>query len=106
MKKVDEYIESLPDERREIAEILRELIIENVHGIEERLSFKIPFYHYFGMFMYLNNTKDGVDVAFCRGKDLLEAFPQLELKSRAAISYCYCHFQKGYYKIWHQGAHH
>lgn len=86
MKKVDEYIESLPDERREIAEILRELIIENVHGIEERLSFKIPFYHYFGMFMYLNNTKDGVDVAFCRGKDLLEAFPQLELKSRAAIA--------------------
>lgn len=86
MKKVDEYIESLPDERREIAEILRELIIENVHGIEERLSFKVPFYHYFGMFMYLNNTKEGIDVAFCRGKDLLEAFPQLELKSRAAIA--------------------
>ncbi len=86
MKKVDEYIEALPDERRELAEILREMIIENVPGIEERFSFKIPFYHYFGMFMYLNNTPKGVDVAFCRGKDLLEAFPQLELKSRAAIA--------------------
>ncbi len=86
MKKVDEYIESLPDERRELAELLREMIIENVPGIEERLSFKVPFYHYFGMFMYLNNTKEGIDVAFCRGKDLLEAFPQLELKSRAAIA--------------------
>lgn len=86
MKKVDEYIESLPDERRELAALLRDLIIENVPGIEERLSFEIPFYHYFGMFMYLNNTKEGIDVAFCRGKDLLEAFPQLELKSRAAIA--------------------
>lgn len=86
MKKVDEYIESLSDERRELTELLREMIIENVPGIEERLSFKIPFYHYFGMFMYLNNTKEGIDVAFCRGKDLLEAFPQLELKSRAAIA--------------------
>ena len=86
MKKVDEYIESLPDERQELAKILRELIIENVPGIEERFSFKIPFYHYFGMFMYLNNTKEGIDVAFCRGKDLLEAFPQLELKSRATIA--------------------
>jgi hypothetical protein len=86
MRKVDEYIENLPDERRELCELLRELIVENVPGIEEKLSFKIPFYHYFGMFMYLNNTKDGIDVAFCRGKDLLEAFPQLNLKTRAAIA--------------------
>ena len=86
MKKVDEYIEGLPDERRELAGLLRDLIIENVPGIEERLSFKIPFYHYFGMFMYLNNTKEGIDVAFCRGKDLLDAFPQLELKLRATIA--------------------
>ncbi len=38
------------------------------------------------MFMYLNNTKQGIDVAFCRGKDLLEAFPILDLKNRSAIA--------------------
>lgn len=86
MRKVHEYIENLPDERRELCELLRELVLENVPGIEEKLSFKIPFYHYFGMFMYLNNTKDGIDVAFCRGKDLLEAFPQLNIKTRATIA--------------------
>lgn len=86
MRSVDEYIESLPDERKKICEIARELILTNVPGIEEKLSFKIPFYHYFGMFMYLNNTKEGVDVAFCRGKDLLEEFPQLNIKKRAAIA--------------------
>lgn len=86
MRSVDEYIESLPDDRREICEIARELILSNVPGIEEKLSFKIPFYHFFGMFMYLNNTKEGIDVAFCRGKDLLEEFPQLNIKKRATIA--------------------
>lgn len=86
MRSVDEYIESLPDGRRGICELIRELILSNVPGIEEKISFKIPFYHYFGMFMYLNNTKEGIDVAFCRGKDLLEEFPQLNIKNRATIA--------------------
>ena len=34
----------------------------------------------------MNNTKEGIDVAFMRGKDLLEAFPQLEPKDRAIIA--------------------
>ncbi|HEX7847192.1 MAG TPA: DUF1801 domain-containing protein [Chitinophagaceae bacterium] len=86
MKTVDAYIEALPEERKEICEILREIILENVPGIIEKLSFKIPFYHYYGMFMYLNNTKEGIDVAFCRGRDLLETFPQLTSKSRAIVA--------------------
>lgn len=86
MRKVDAYIEALPEGRRELCAVLRELIIETVPAVEEKLSFRIPFYHYFGMFMYLNNTKEGIDVAFCRGKDLLEAFPQLQQKNRAAIA--------------------
>lgn len=85
-RKVDAYIEALPEEKKELYQQLRELILENVPGVEEKLSFKIPFYHYFGMFMYLNLTKDGVDVAFCRGKDLLTTFPQLENKDRAIIA--------------------
>ena len=83
---VDAYIESLPEEKQELCSQIRELIWENVPGIEERLSFKLPFYHYYGMFMFLNNTKEGIDVAFMRGKDLLEAFPQLENKDRAIIA--------------------
>jgi len=86
MRTVDEYIEGLPDNKRGITELLREMIVENVPDIEEKLSFKIPFYHYFGMFMYLNNTREGIDVAFCRGKDLVNEFPQLSLKNRATIA--------------------
>jgi uncharacterized protein len=86
MKTVDEYAENLPDERKEICLLLREMIFENVPGVEEKLSFKIPFYHYYGMFMYLNNTPKGINVAFCRGKDLVIAFPQLMQKDRAMVA--------------------
>jgi uncharacterized protein len=86
LRTVDEYIDQLPDERRKIAEQVRLLLLENVPGIQEKLSFKIPFYHYFGMFMYINNTKEGIDIGFCRGKDLAMAFPQLELKNRAMVA--------------------
>ena len=83
---VDQYIESLPEEKQELCEYIRQLIFENVHGVEERFSYKLPVYHYFGMFMFMNNTKEGIDIAFMRGKDLLEAFPQLEPKDRAIIA--------------------
>ncbi|MDZ4793520.1 MAG: DUF1801 domain-containing protein [Bacteroidota bacterium] len=83
MRSVDEYIAGLPEDRQVIINLVRKILAENVPGLEEKLSFKIPFYHYFGMFIYINSTKQGIDLAFCRGKDLLNEFPQLELKNRA-----------------------
>ncbi|MEO5947380.1 MAG: DUF1801 domain-containing protein [Chitinophagaceae bacterium] len=83
---VDQYIESLPEGKQKLCEYIRQLIIENVDGVEERFSYKLPVYHYFGMFMFMNNTKEGIDIGFMRGKDLLEAFPQLERKDRAIIA--------------------
>jgi uncharacterized protein len=86
MSKVDDYIEALDDNRRVIAERVRELLLEYVPGIEEKFSFKIPFYHYYGMFCYLNMIKDGIALGFCRGKDLTLSFPQLEQEERKMIA--------------------
>jgi hypothetical protein len=83
---VSNYIECLPDTKREIAELLRELIYETVPHVEERFSFRLPFYHYYGMFCYINEVKDGIELCFCRGKDLVLAWPQLELKGRAMVA--------------------
>jgi hypothetical protein len=84
---VDQYIDGLPEEERLVAEKLRELIFELVPNVEERFSFRIPFYHYYGMFCYINRLKGGgVELAFCRGKDLVLAYPELQLKGRAMIA--------------------
>lgn len=83
---VDEYIESLPNEKREIAEQLRELILTIIPHVQEKLSFKIPFYHYHGMFCYLNAVKDGIDLGLCRGKDLVDVLPQLEQGKRVMVA--------------------
>lgn len=83
---VDEYIESLPDEKREIAEQLREMIMSLIPHVQEKLSFKLPFYHYFGMFCYINEVQEGIELVFCRGKDLVFAWPQLQQKGRAIMA--------------------
>ncbi|RXK58314.1 DUF1801 domain-containing protein [Lacibacter luteus] len=83
---VDEYIESLPDEKRAIAEQLREMILTLIPHVQEKLSFKIPFYHYHGMFCYLNEVKDGIDLGLCRGKDLVDVLPQLEQGKRVMVA--------------------
>jgi uncharacterized protein len=86
VKTVDSYIDGLPAGEAIVVESLRELILLLVPGAQEKLSFKIPFYHYFGMFCYINRTRGGIDLGFCRGKDLVEEFPQLLLKERAIVA--------------------
>jgi uncharacterized protein len=83
---VDAFIEALPQPQQAVAERLRELLFETVPDIEERFSFRLPFYHYYGMFCYLHLDKTGLHLCFCRGKDLVDAFPQLEQKARATIA--------------------
>ena len=85
-RQIDAYIESLPQPQQAFAQKLRELLFELVPGIEERFSFKLPFYHYYGMFCYLHSDKQGLHFCICRGKDLVMAFPQLEQKNRASIA--------------------
>ncbi|PZR25022.1 MAG: hypothetical protein DI535_19880 [Citrobacter freundii] len=86
MRAVDDYIDALPDERRVICEKIRDMIFSLVPAVEERFSFKIPFYHYFGMFLYLSNTADGIAVSFCRGKDLVDLFPELSSNGRTIVA--------------------
>lgn len=84
--RVSSYIESLPAEQSMIAAQVRKLLWQQVFDIDERLSFNIPFYHYFGMFCYINPIAGGIDVGFCRGKDLLLAYPQLNIGKRKMVA--------------------
>lgn len=83
---IDSWIEMQEPPYNTIGESLREMIMETVPGIVEKFSFKVPFYHYHGMFCYFNKTKGGIELCFCRGKDLVDAWPQLQLKERAIVA--------------------
>lgn len=83
---VDTYIDDLSDSQQAIAKHVRRLLLDLVPEIQEKLSFKIPFYHYFGMFCYINAIPNGIDLGLCRGKDLTGEFPSLELKGRAIVA--------------------
>ena len=60
---VDTYIDNLSDTQQAITENVRRLLFNLVPGIQEKLSFKIPFYHYFGMFCYINAIPNGIFMA-------------------------------------------
>ena len=83
---VDAYLDNLSETQQVIAERVRRLLFNLVPEIQEKLSFKIPFYHYFGMFCYINTIPGGIDLGFCRGKDLTGEFPSLEGKGRAIVA--------------------
>lgn len=83
---VEVYAERLDDEEVAILRACANIIHQLVPEAELRYSFKVPFYHYYGMFCYLNKANGGIEVCFCRGKDLLMAYPQLELKKRKMIA--------------------
>ena len=87
-RKVDVYIDHLPDFERQTAERIREMIHASIPEGVEKLSFQIPFYHFYGMFCYLNVLKDGVGLewVFCRGKDLVEAHSVLQTRGRAMVA--------------------
>ncbi|MFZ4057924.1 MAG: DUF1801 domain-containing protein [Ferruginibacter sp.] len=83
---VDLYIDELDENLQSIVIAVRKCILKTVPEIEERFSYKIPFYHYYGMFCYINPKKSSIDLGFCRGQDLLEAFPELESKNRKIVA--------------------
>jgi uncharacterized protein len=86
MNLVDDYILNLEGQQQKIAQRLRQMLLTLVPGIQEKFSFKIPFYHYFGMFCYINAVPNGIDLGFCRGKDLVTEFSSLQMKNRAMVA--------------------
>jgi uncharacterized protein len=86
MKAVDIYIDDLTSPQKQIATKVRELILELVPNVQEKFSYKLPLYHFHGIFCFINKIPNGIDVCFCRGQDLLHEFPQLLPKQRKLVA--------------------
>lgn len=82
----ESLILELPPHQREIAKVLRGIVISFSIGVEERVAYGLPFFYYYGPLCYLNPKKEGVDVGFTRGQQLLPSCPYLEVAKRKKMA--------------------
>lgn len=80
MKPAEEYFFNQQEPYRSMMLYIRSVILKTLPGVEEKYSYKIPFYNYNKKPMcYLNVLKgtNFVDVAFVQGVLLQSKFPIL-----------------------------
>lgn len=94
MRQVDEYIDTIPPEQQALCEKIRSMVHSLIPGVEERFSYRLPFYHYYGILLFLQYKDNGIRVTFCRGKDLVLSFPQLIRDNRAIVAHVLIRNQK------------
>ncbi|MFC7686522.1 DUF1801 domain-containing protein [Ureibacillus sp. GCM10028918] len=67
---VDQFIENLPEEIREITVVLRKIILEASQEIVEEYKWSMPNYSYKGLVCYLQTAKKHVKLGFHKGNQL------------------------------------
>jgi uncharacterized protein len=67
---VERYIYEASPEHQKILWAVRKLILEMSPKVEEKFSFNVPFYHYYGALCYLSITKKYVYMGFIKGSQL------------------------------------
>ena len=81
MNPVEEYILRQREPFQSMMLYVREVIKHAVPEVEEKFSYRIPFYHYKGKpMLYLNVLKgtNYLDIAFMRGTILQNEFPEMK----------------------------
>lgn len=71
---VEEMIETLPNDQKEITQVLRSLFLDSPYNLNEKLSFNVPFYFskksigfiWPGAIPWGKKLKDGVELGFSK----------------------------------------
>ena len=84
MNPVELFIIEQPQKLRPIYEKLREIILNEIPQIHEKLVYGIPFYYLKKRIFYFAPKKNGIDLGFCDGY-LLSKHPILEVKGRSRV---------------------
>jgi len=82
---VDNFIYNLDNEKRQIVEYLRYIILSSAPTIEEKFSYKAPFYYYLGMLCYINVRKKDVDLGLCHGAELSNSNKIINTEKRKVV---------------------
>jgi hypothetical protein len=90
---VAELLDFLDPERLEMVELLRELVFETVPGVEERLSFNVPFFRRYGALCFIwpgsvswgSTVWEGVEFGFNNGHLLADEANYLDRGKRKQV---------------------
>ncbi len=90
---VGALLDFLDPERLEMVELLRELVLETVPGVEERLSFNVPFYRKYGALCFIwpgsvswgSTVWEGVEFGFNNGHLLADEDRYLDRGKRKQV---------------------
>ncbi|MFT4524292.1 MAG: hypothetical protein ACI85F_000433 [Bacteroidia bacterium] len=90
---VEEFLEYLPKNERDIVDRLRSLVLECLPNCKEKLAYNVPFYYRNKRICYIwppsviwgNSNMEGVEFGFCYGHLLNDELGFLEKGSRKQI---------------------
>lgn len=82
---VRQFINEQPQPQREMMTILRSWILDLGSHTQEKISYKIPYFSFYGTMCYLSPRADGLDLGFTKGYELSDEQKILESKGRKQV---------------------
>jgi len=82
---VRNFINEQHQPQREIMTIVRSWILDLGPHTQEKISYKIPYFSFYGAMCYINPHEDGVDLGFTKGYELSNDQGILEAKGRRQV---------------------
>jgi hypothetical protein len=85
MNAVQSYIANRPKSQAQIMNVLRSMILDIGPHIQEKISYTVPYFYFFGPLCYLSPKLDGVYIGFVHGHQLDPEHGLLEKMNRKYV---------------------
>ena len=82
---VQQYISSKDAPEKEILTVLRSWVLDLGPHTQEKISYAVPFFYFFGPLCYLSVGKDGVAFSFVHGRELEDETKLLQSNGRKQV---------------------
>jgi len=82
---VQQYISGKESPDKEVLTILRSWVLDLGAHTQEKISYTVPFFYFFGPLCYLSAGKEGVAFSFVNGRELEDEAKLLQSNGRKQV---------------------
>jgi len=86
MNVVQDFILDQRPTQKQVMTVLRTWVLDLGSHTTEKISYKIPFFYFYGPLCYLNPVPDGVDLSFTQGASLSRTHKLVQQKGRKTVA--------------------